>query len=99
MDHPKKSMKIPLREVHLIFSPEDDDDASVSSDGSDDSEDADDEQEDQKPAPSSVVNIIIYNKKTRSNEVFKVLMDSRTLGCLGTAEAVKRAGLKEQHLK
>jgi len=43
-----------------------------------------------------VINISIYNKKTQRNELFRVLLDSGTLGCLATAEAVKRAGIKPQ---
>jgi len=60
------------------------------------SEDEEDDDEDQQPAPSSVINISICNKKTQHNELFRVLLDSGTLGCLATAEAVKRAGIKQQ---
>jgi len=61
-----------------------------------DSEDTEDDDEDQQPAPSSVINISINNKKTQCNELFRALLDSGTLGCLATAEAVKRAGIKQQ---
>jgi len=66
----------------------------ASSDEEEGSEDADDD-EDQQPAPSSVINVSMYNKKTQRNELFHVLLDSGTLGCLATAEAVKRAGIKQ----
>jgi len=43
-----------------------------------------------------VINISMYNRKTQRNELFHVLLDSGTLGCLATAEPVKRAGIKQQ---
>jgi len=60
------------------------------------SEDEEDDDEDQQPAPSSVINVSIYNKKTQRNELLRVLLASGTLCCLATAEAVKRAGIKLQ---
>jgi len=45
------------------------------------SEDEEDDDEDQQPAPSSVINISICNKKTQRNELFRVLLDSGTLCC------------------
>jgi len=93
-DLPLKCMKTLLRKIHGGFK-------QVGSEASSDeeeegSEDAEDDDEDQQPAPASVINISIYNKKTQRNELFRVLLDSGTLGCLATAEAVKRAGIKQQ---
>jgi len=93
-DQPLKCMKMLMRRIHGGFT-------QVGSEASSDeeeegSEDEEDDDEDQQPAPSSVINISTYNKKTQRNELFRVLLDSGTLGCLATAEAVKRAGIKQQ---
>jgi len=93
-DLPLKCMKTLMRRIHGGFN-------QVGSEASSDeeeegSEDTEDDDDDQQPAPSSVINISIYNKKTQRNELFCVLLDSGTLGCLATAEAVKRAGIKQQ---
>jgi len=87
-------MKMLMRRIHGGFN-------QVGSEASSDeeeegSEDEEDDGEDQQPAPSSVINISIYNKKTQHNKRFRVLLDSGTLGRLATAEAVKRAGIKQQ---
>jgi len=81
-----------MRKIHSGFN-------QVGSEASSDEEeegsgDAEEDDEDEQPAPSSVINISIYNKKTQRNELFRVLLDSGTLGCLAIAEAVKRAGIK-----
>ena len=49
--------------------------------------------EDETP-PTTVINIVIHNKKTDRNETMTVLLDSGSNQCIGTATAAKRAGLK-----
>ena len=65
--------------------------------GNSDSEDDDDggssDEEDYKPAPSTEVVIMIRNRKTQKDELFRVLLDSGTNRCMGTQAAVQRAGL------
>ena len=46
------------------------DDESASSSGEE--SEGEDDEEDKQPAPSSVINISIYNKKTQRNELFRV---------------------------
>ena len=92
-DQPQKYVKMLTRRIIGGFK---EDGSEASSDDEDEcSEDADDD-EDQQPAPSSVINISTCNKKRQRNELFCVLLDSGTLGCLATAEAIKRAGIKQQ---
>ena len=60
------------------------------------------EQADKEPPPQSEVVILIRNRKTGTEEVFRVLLDSGTTKCMATSEAVSRAGLhvhtsKRQH--
>ena len=56
------------------------------------SEEESDDEED-KPLPSTEVVIVIRNAKTQRDELFRVLLDSGTNRCMGTAQAVQRAGL------
>jgi len=65
-DLPLKCTKMLMRKIHGGFN-------QVGSEASSDeeeegAEDAEDDDEDQQPAPSSVINISIYNKKTQRNE-------------------------------
>ena len=83
-----------LREVLSIFN-EDGDNQSTSETEEDSGDEADADNE-QDVAPSTVINISIFNKKTQHHELFRVLLDSGTLGCLATAEAIQRAGIKQQ---
>ncbi len=64
-----------------------DDDSSVSSE-------EDDEEEKESTSPISVITVAIENKKTERNELFRVLLDSGTSRCMGTQQAIKRAGLQ-----
>jgi len=94
-DLPLKYMKMLMRKIHGGFN-QVGSEASSDEEEEEESEDAEDDDEDQQPAPSSVINISTCNKKTQRNELFRVLLDSGTLCCLATAEAVKRAGIKQQ---
>ena len=88
-------MKMLMRKIHSGFNQAGSEASSdEEEENSEDGEEDDDEE--QQPVPASVINISIYNKKTQRNELFRVLLDSGTLGCLATAEAVKRAGIKQQ---
>ena len=68
----------------MAFSPEanSDDESTVS------------EEETDTPLPSTVVDIVIQNRKTERNEIFRVLLDTGTNRCMGTRAAVQRAGLR-----
>lgn len=63
-----------------------DEEASVSSEDSE-------EQDDYQPAPRTVVNIRIRNKKTEEDGIYIVLLDTGTSKIMGTEEAIQRAGL------
>jgi len=93
-DQPQKCIKMLMRRIHGGFN-EVGSEASSDEEEEEDSEDADDDA-DHHPPPSSVINTSAHNKKRQRNELFHVLLDSETLGCLATAEAVKRAGIKQQ---
>ena len=57
--------------------------------------DTDDEQDNEgKESLSTMVVIVIQNKKTQRNELFRVLLDSGSNKCIGTQAAVQRAGLR-----
>jgi transposase InsO family protein len=47
----------------------------------------------QAEIPVTEITMIIHNKSTSENEMFKVLLDSGTNRCMGTMSAVQRAGL------
>jgi len=93
-DLPLKCMKTLKRKIHGGFNQAGGE--ASSDEEEEDSEDGEEDDEDQQPAPASVINVSTCNKKTQRNELFRVLLDSGTLGCLATAEAVKRAGIKRQ---
>jgi len=95
-DLPLKCMKTLMRKIHGGFNQAGGEASSDEEEEEEDSEDGEDDDEDQQPAPASVINISMCNKKTQRNELFRALLDSGTLGCLATAEAVKRAGIKQQ---
>jgi len=59
---------------------------------SDSASDNDNDEETQQP-PSTEVVILIHNKHTQRDELFRVLLDSGTNRCMGTATAVQRSGL------
>ena len=63
-------------------------------DSDSDSESEADEAETEKRTTEIV--ILIYNKKTKTDELFRVLLDSGTNRCMGTRSAIQRAGL---HIK
>ena len=67
-------------------------DEEESTQASDDNSSEQDESEQEEP-PTTVIVITIHNEKTGRNELFRVLLDSGTNRCLGTAEALKRAGI------
>lgn len=52
-----------------------------------------DDDEDNKPMPSTEVAIVIRNKDTQQDETFRVLLDSGSNRCMGSKNAVLRAGL------
>jgi Aspartyl protease len=50
-------------------------------------------------APVSAIDIMIRNPTTQQVETFHVLLDSGTRSCMGTADAVRRAGLRVKEEK
>ena len=50
-------------------------------------------EEDTTQLPTTVIVISVKNKKTQQNELFRVLLDSGSSRCMGTAAAIKRAGV------
>lgn len=60
----------------------------------DDSDSSSEEEDEDTPPPTTVVFISIHNKKTDQDETFRVLLDSGSNRCLGTQQALQRAGLK-----
>jgi len=60
----------------------------------DEDTDSEEENEKEEKAPTTVIHICIFNKKTKQEEVFKVLLDTGANNCMGTNLAIARAGLK-----
>ena len=50
-------------------------------------------EDDGRLLPSTEVAMVIRNQKTQQDELFRVLLDTGTNRCMGTKEAVRRAGL------
>ena len=70
--------------------------AEVMAGGEESDSDGDDEDQDdkaQEELPTTEVVIVIRNRKTNRDEMFRVLLDSGTNRCMGSAQAVRRAGL------
>ena len=51
------------------------------------------EEDDGRLLPSTEVVMVIRNQKTQQDELFRILLDTGTNRCMGTKEAVRRAGL------
>ena len=85
-----------MHEIHEVYNDEDSDTDDSSSDNDDSSVDSGTSTRKgrKEQPPTTVINILIHNKRTDREETMVVLLDSGSTTCLGTTKAAERAGLK-----